>query len=128
MHRLLALLAPGSIEAEVVALQQAVFAEHGFVSAIALPPLVPVRFLPADASLQLPQVPGREVTAGFVVAVATPDTYGRERCLVTLTAWVTHGRRVRLVLDGQEQNLDSSWSADRVLEPTGKPFPIAHRC
>ena len=66
-YRLLALLAPGSIEAEIAALQQAVFSEHGFVSAIALPPLVPVRFLPADAPLRLPQVPGREVTTGFVV-------------------------------------------------------------
>ncbi len=71
-HRLLALLAPGSIEAEVAALQQALFSEHGFVSAIALPPIVPVRFLPADASLRLPQVPGREVTAGFVVRTTGP--------------------------------------------------------
>lgn len=40
-------------------------------------------------------------------AVATPDVYGRERCLVTLTAWATLGRRMRLLLDGQEQNLDT---------------------
>jgi len=71
-YRLLALLAPGSIEAEVGALQQAVFAAHGFVSAIALPPLVPVRFLPVDAAPRLPQVPGRGVTAGFVVRVTGP--------------------------------------------------------
>lgn len=68
-HRLLALLAPGSIEAEVGALQQAVFSEHGYVSAIALPPLVPVRFLPLDAPARLPQVPGRDVAKGFVVRV-----------------------------------------------------------
>lgn len=54
------------------------------------------------------------------VAVAAPDSYGRERCLVTLTAWATLGRRMRLVLDGEEQVLDSSWSLDRELEPTGK--------
>lgn len=71
-YRLLALLAPGSIEAEVGALQQAVFSEHGFVSSIALPPLVPVRFLPRDAPTRLPQVPGRDVTAGFVVRVMGP--------------------------------------------------------
>lgn len=71
-HRLLALLAPGSIEAEIGALQQALFSAHGFVSTIALPPLVPVRFLPADASPRLPQVPGREVNAGFVVRVTGP--------------------------------------------------------
>jgi len=68
-HRLLALLVPGSIEAEVGALQQAVFSELGYVSAIALPPLVPVRFLQLDAPARLPQVPGRDVTAGFVVRV-----------------------------------------------------------
>jgi hypothetical protein len=71
-HRLLALLAPGSIEAEIGALQQAVFSEHGCVSAIALPPLVPVRFLPVDALPRLPEVPGRGVPAGFVVRVTGP--------------------------------------------------------
>jgi len=74
--RLLALLAPGSIEAEVGRLQQAVFAAHGFVSAIALMPLVPVRFLPVDAPPRLPQVPGREVAAGFAVRVAMPAWSG----------------------------------------------------
>jgi len=54
------------------------------------------------------------------MAVAAPDSYGRERCLVTLTAWATLGRRMRLVLDGEEQMLDSSWSIDRELKPTGK--------
>jgi hypothetical protein len=72
-YRLLALLAPGSIEVEVGALQQAIFSQYGCVSAIALPPLVPVRFLPADASPRLPQVPGRDVPAGFVVRVTGPD-------------------------------------------------------
>jgi hypothetical protein len=75
-HRLLALLAPGSIEAEVGALQQAVFAAHGFVSAVALPPLVPVRFLPPDAPLRLPQCPGRGVPAGFAVRVTGPAWSG----------------------------------------------------
>lgn len=67
--RLLALLVPGSIEAEVGALQQAVFAEHGFVSAIALPPLVPVRFVAVETPARLPQVPGREVPAGYALRV-----------------------------------------------------------
>jgi hypothetical protein len=74
--RLLALLVPGSIEAEVGALQQAVFADHGFVSAIALPPLVPVRFVPAESPARLPQVPGREVTAGFAVRTTGPAWSG----------------------------------------------------
>jgi hypothetical protein len=42
---LLAVLAPGSIEAAVGRAQEAIFREHGLVSAIALPPLVPVAFL-----------------------------------------------------------------------------------
>jgi len=42
---LLALRAPGSIEAEVGKVQQALFQEHGFVSAIALSPVIPIAFL-----------------------------------------------------------------------------------
>jgi hypothetical protein len=68
-HRLLALLAPGSIEAEVGALQQTVFSDLGHVSTVALPPLVPVRFLPLEAASRLPPAPGQKVAAGFVVRV-----------------------------------------------------------
>jgi hypothetical protein len=93
-HRLLALLAPGSIEAEVGALQQAVFSEHGFVSAIALPPLVPVRFLPLDASLRLPMAPGSAVAAGFMV-------------MITGQAWSSGG--VWPALRGDERWSDGPW-------------------
>lgn len=48
---LLAILAPGSIEAEVGRIQQEIFRAHGFVSAIALEPLVPVAFLDPGAPL-----------------------------------------------------------------------------
>ncbi|HVP18965.1 MAG TPA: hypothetical protein VMU36_08195 [Spirochaetia bacterium] len=44
-HLLLAMLAPGSAEAEIGRVQQHIFADHGLVSAVALPPLVPVAFL-----------------------------------------------------------------------------------
>jgi hypothetical protein len=44
---LLALLAPGSVEAAAGAIQETIFREHGLVSAIALPPIVPVAFLDA---------------------------------------------------------------------------------
>lgn len=47
-HLLLAFLAPGSAEAEIGRVQQRIFADHGLVSAIALPPLAPVAFLPAE--------------------------------------------------------------------------------
>ena len=43
---LVAFSAPGSIEAEVVGQQARLFAEHGLASSQALPPLVPVCFLP----------------------------------------------------------------------------------
>jgi len=45
-HLLAALLPPGSVEADVGRFQQEIFSRHGLVSAIALPPLVPVAFLP----------------------------------------------------------------------------------
>jgi len=47
-HLLLAMLAPGSAEAEIGRVQQRIFADHGLVSAIALPPLAPVAFLPSE--------------------------------------------------------------------------------
>jgi hypothetical protein len=43
---LAALVPPGSIEAEVGILQSAIFSAHGFISAIALPPIIPIGFLP----------------------------------------------------------------------------------
>jgi hypothetical protein len=110
-HRLLALLAPGSIEAEIAALQQAVFSGHGFVSAIALPPLVPVRFLPADAPLLLPQVPGREVTAGFVVR-ATGTAWSEGHLFLALdTGGAWSGLRV-----------DDRWSDSPPLFPCFEGF------
>ena len=49
---LLALVAPGSVEAEIGRLQQSIFRDHGLVSSVALPPLVPVAFLPDAARLR----------------------------------------------------------------------------
>jgi hypothetical protein len=48
-YLLLAMLAPGSVEAEVGRVQKSIFADHGLVSSIALPPLVPVAFLAEPA-------------------------------------------------------------------------------
>jgi hypothetical protein len=45
---LVALLAPGSVEAEVGRVQQGIFHDHGFVSSVALPALVPVAFLAGE--------------------------------------------------------------------------------
>ena len=48
-HRILALAAPGSVEAGLGKLQAALFQQHGLASAEALPPLIPVAFLPREA-------------------------------------------------------------------------------
>lgn len=44
-----ALLPPGSVEADVGKVQQSIFIAHGSLSAIALPPLVPICFIPSAA-------------------------------------------------------------------------------
>jgi hypothetical protein len=90
---LLAVLAPGSVEAAVGRSQEAVFREHGLVSAIALPPLVPVAFL------------GGEVGGGAVGDPLPRGFLGRvERAVsapylftVTGTAW--EGGALFLALD-----------------------------
>ncbi len=64
-HLLLAILAPGSVEAEVGRVQQRIFAAHGLVSSIALPPLVPVAFL-AD------RTPRPGLLAGLNASVSAP--------------------------------------------------------
>ncbi len=64
-HLLLAILAPGSVEAEVGRVQQRIFADHGLVSSIALQPLVPVAFL-AD------QAPRPGLLARLNASVAAP--------------------------------------------------------
>ena len=49
-HLLVALVAPGSVEATVGRLQISLFAAHGLVSAQALPPLIPVSFVTPGAA------------------------------------------------------------------------------
>jgi hypothetical protein len=48
-HSLLAVIPPGSVEAEVAGLQNAIFSTHGCLSSIALPPLIPVAFISEDS-------------------------------------------------------------------------------
>ncbi len=68
-HHLLAILAPGSVEAEVGRVQQRIFSDHGLVSSIALPPLVPVAFLPAPRPGLLAGLNGA-VSAPYRIAIA----------------------------------------------------------
>jgi hypothetical protein len=46
---LVALIVPGSVEAELGRVQAEVFARHGLASAVALPPLIPIAFSSGDA-------------------------------------------------------------------------------
>ncbi len=48
--RLLAIRAPGSIEARLGAVQAALFEAYGYASSVALPPLIPVAFVPGTTS------------------------------------------------------------------------------
>jgi hypothetical protein len=48
-HLLVALVAPGSVQTVVGRVQQALFATHGLLSAVALPPIVPVAFIEPPA-------------------------------------------------------------------------------
>jgi len=48
--RFIALAAPGSVEAALGKLQAEIFSRYGLASAHAMPPLIPVAFLPLEAS------------------------------------------------------------------------------
>ena len=75
-HHLVALVAPGSVEAEVGRLQASLFAAHGLVSAQALPPLIPVSFL-------MPGAPTRGLLVELDHCIRAPW-----RIRVTGTQWV----------------------------------------
>ncbi len=85
---LLAVLAPGSVEAAVGSAQEAIFREHGLVSAIALPPLVPVAFLGDGEGDPLPR--------GFLGRV---ERSVRAPYLFTVTETAWHGGALFLALD-----------------------------
>lgn len=69
---LLALIAPGSVEAEIGRLQAGIFAEHGLVSAQAVPPLVPIAFLPGTFPQDLLFKLDKAVRAGWRMSVTGP--------------------------------------------------------
>ncbi|MGA2974028.1 MAG: hypothetical protein ABSF77_01830 [Spirochaetia bacterium] len=69
---LLALMAPGSVEAELGRLQAGIFAEHGLVSAQALPPLIPIAFLPDAYPQGMLFKLDKAVRAGWRMSVTGP--------------------------------------------------------
>jgi len=58
---LVAIAAPGSVEACIGRVQEGIFAEHGLASAAALPPLIPVAFLAGPGSRGLLAAAARSV-------------------------------------------------------------------
>jgi hypothetical protein len=68
---LVALIVPGSVEAELGRVQAAVFSEHGLVSAVALPPLIPVAF-PPEVPGDLLATLDRSVAAPWRIRVTGP--------------------------------------------------------
>jgi hypothetical protein len=64
------LLPPGSADAEVGAVQAAVFRDHGLASAQCLPPLIPLAFLQSEAPRGLLAELNRAIPAGWRITVS----------------------------------------------------------
>ena len=62
---LVALIPPGSVEAELGKVQAAIFSELGLASALALPPLIPVAFISAPPARGFLDDLDRSVLAGW---------------------------------------------------------------
>ena len=75
---LIALLPPGSVEAEVGKIQQSIFAEHGLVSAVALPPLIPVAsLLPGEPPGDLLKTLNARVSAPYRIRLRGTTAWHR---------------------------------------------------
>jgi hypothetical protein len=80
---LCALVPPGSVEAEVGRIQEAIFSAHGLTSAVALPPLIPIAFLPAHPRGTVAHEPARALLDELDGSVSAPW-----RVTITRAAWV----------------------------------------
>ncbi len=65
-RHLIALLAPGSVEAEVSRVQETLFADGGFASALALPPMIPLGFISAGGAERRLDETARKKAGPFV--------------------------------------------------------------
>jgi hypothetical protein len=70
---LVAIVAPGSVEACIGRVQEGIFAEHGLASAAALPPLIPVAFISGDAPRGLLSTVARSPSAPWRVRTTRAD-------------------------------------------------------
>jgi hypothetical protein len=105
---LVAIIAPGSVEAGIGKVQAAIFEEHGFLSAVALPPMIPVTFLPqGTAATQLLHDLERGVRAPWRMRTAG-------------IAWEQDALYFRVSSDGMWQSL-----RERAPAQPSPLFPVA---
>jgi hypothetical protein len=107
---LCALIAPGSVEAEVGRIQQGIFSAHGLVSAVALPPLVPIAYLASEAR-------ARELLGELDASVSAPWRIG-----IAGAVWVSGFLYLGIDSGGMWGVLRARALALRGTEPAG-PFP-----
>ena len=108
---LVALIPPGSVEAEIGKVQAGIFAEHGIASAQCLPPLVPVAFVPPPPPGGLLARLEKSVAAGWVARV-------------TGVSWVEGSLFAIVETGGHWQTLHDS-ARHLAAEPQDRPFPEA---
>lgn len=108
--RLVAIIAPGSVEAGIGKVQAAIFEEHGLISAVALPPVIPLMFLPPDSA-----APSAGLLHDLERGVHAPW-----RMKTAGTAWEQDALYLRVSSDGMWESLRERASA----EPPAL-FPVA---
>jgi hypothetical protein len=101
---LVAIVAPGSVEAGIGRVQAAVFAEHGLASAAALPPLIPVAFLAEAAPRGFLAAVSRSVSAPWQVRT-------------TQAAWVQEWLYLSVSSDGMWSSVRASALSLAAAEP-----------
>ena len=110
-YLLCALVPPGSVEAEMSRLQEALFSEHGLVSAPAVPPLVPIAFVAwTESPAGLLQELNRSISSGWRIHLRGP-------------AWIDRHLFARVQSDGAWETLHA-----RAVERGGIGpglFPVA---
>jgi hypothetical protein len=118
---LVALRAPGSIESSVCGLQEEIFAAHGLVSAIALPPLVPVAFIAGMPRGGRGQGTPRAFLERLEAAVRAPY-----RISPRGAAWVDGALFALVDTGGEWEALSAACAADDAGAPPARAalFPV----
>jgi hypothetical protein len=116
---LLALVPPGSAEAEVGRLQAGIFAAQGLLSAMAMPPLVPIAFIAT------PPPEGAQSGAGALLGELEHSVHAPWRITVGGPAWVSGWLYLGIDSGGMWAGLRSLALARCGGEMQAAPFPAA---